>query len=66
MYEGMTVKDFQDILQDMKSIYPFEDQETRLCTYNSNSRAHDTVEIVTTDKNTGVIISMCKYKKPLE
>lgn len=58
--ENATVKQFKDALEKMKSIYPFDDEKTRLCTRDVFSNLHRTLSIITTDERTGVVIEMSK------
>ena len=55
-----TVKQFIEALDEMRKIYPFNDEETRICTIRMESLSHDGVQIITRDKNTGVDIMMSK------
>ena len=64
--DELTVREYNDILEEMRSIYPFVDSETRIYTYNPISRISDQVNIITVDKKTGIVIHMYKQKKPLE
>ena len=55
-----TVKQFKDTLDVMKTIYPFEDDKTRMSTEDPMRMAHDTLYIETTDETTGVKITMSR------
>ena len=61
--QGVTVKQFKDVLQEMKSIYNYKDDETRLGGCFDPRFTNETpsrVEIYTTDKATGIDIVMSK------
>lgn len=62
---GATVKQFLDTLEEMRSIYPFEDDKTRLSTNNRNSFDHNALTIVTKDERTGVWVEMSKDILPV-
>lgn len=55
-----TVKQFKEALDEMKTIYPYEDEKTRLSTMCPESLVHNTLNIVTQDEKTGIYISMSK------
>lgn len=55
-----TVKEFKDILDEMKGIYPYEDEKTWLSTHNILTREPDSLEIATVDETTGISIVMAK------
>lgn len=55
-----TVKQLKDMLEEMKTIYDYDDSETILSTYNILTLGHDQLEIRTIDKETGVTIVMAK------
>lgn len=55
-----TVKQFKDMLEEMKTIYDYDDSETILSTHNLLTLGHDQLEIQTIDKETGVTIVMAK------
>lgn len=58
---GMTLKQFNDTLEEMRTIYPFKDETTRLGELRDlNSDSLRQVEIVTTDEETGIQIIMSK------
>jgi hypothetical protein len=60
---GGTVKQFYNALYEMKSIYPFDDEKTQICTRNEYSLAENQLSIVTVDEKTGITIQM---SKPIE
>lgn len=60
MVEGATVKKFLDAIEEMRTIYPFEDDKARLATMDMKSLSPRCLTIVTTDEKTGVYISMSK------
>jgi hypothetical protein len=55
-----TVKQFKDTLELMRSIYPFEDDKTRIQTRNFESLDHNHLSLRTQDEKTGVWIEMTK------
>lgn len=55
-----TVKQFKDMLEEMKTIYPYEDDKTILSTHDIMTLGHTALEIKTTDEKTGVTIVMSK------
>lgn len=58
---GMTLKQFNDVLDEMHTIYPFELDKTRLGElHDLNMDAHRRVEIITEDEKTGITIVMAK------
>ena len=60
---GMTVQQFKEILEDMKTVYNYDDSETRFGACYDPRMSPDTinrVEIYTKDKETGISITMSK------
>lgn len=58
---GMTIKEFNDILNDMHSIYPFKPESTQIVSLEDiRTNTIRQVEILTTDEDTGVDIVMTK------
>lgn len=55
-----TIKQFLDTLETMRTIYPFEDEKTRLQTSNIQNLEHNHLSIITKDEKTGVWIEMSK------
>lgn len=55
-----TVKQFKDALEEMKKIYPYDDEKTQLTTHNIMTMSCDVLEISTTDEDTGIKIVMAK------
>lgn len=55
-----TIKQFKDTLEVMRSIYPFEDDKTRMQTRDIQSLDHNHLSIVTKDENTGVWIELSR------
>ena len=55
-----TVKQFKDMLEEMRAIYDYDDSETILSTHNILTLGHDRLEIETVDKETGITIVMAK------
>lgn len=58
----MTIADFNKVLELMRKIYNFDDQETQLLNVNDPRMGHCPcrVEITTKDKETGVQIVMSR------
>lgn len=56
-----TVKQFMDGLEEMRKIYPFEDDKTYMGTENIESRQHNRLSIYTVDEKTKIQITMEKY-----
>lgn len=58
---GMTLKQFDDVIQEMKSIYPFEDDKAYIGNLHEMSTDMPSqVEIHTKDEKTGIKIVMLK------
>lgn len=58
---GMTIKQFNDVIKDMKTIYPFEDDKARLAdTRDVISCAERHVEVLVKDERTDITIVMSK------
>ena len=59
---GMTVEEFQLILNEMRTVYPFKDEETIFgtCYDPREERGTSRVEICTKDQDTGIYITMRK------
>jgi hypothetical protein len=59
---GMTVWEFKDILEDMKKVYAYKDEETLFgLTYDPREeKGTSRVEICTKDQDTGIYITMRK------
>ena len=56
-----TVKQFKDTLEEMKSVYNYDDDKTELTTTNVlNMRATDYLEIHTIDERTGITVILAK------
>ena len=57
-----TVKQFLDALGEMREIYSFEDEKTRIVTYDIiTPKINDALQISTVDEKTGIHICMSKY-----
>lgn len=56
-----TVKQFKDMIEEMRTVYPFEDDKTYLSTHNIVSGDNSRLEIQTKDEKTGVDIVMSKH-----
>ena len=58
---GMSLSQFNQVIDDMRTIYPFDEKETYLSDLRDNiSNSLRKVEIITKDKKTGVDILMSK------
>ena len=58
---GMTIKEFNDVLNEMHCIYPFKPETTHLGDLRDIiTDAIRQVEIITTDEETGIKIVMAK------
>lgn len=55
-----TVKEFYEALNEMRAIYPFDDEKTRLCTRDAWRNEENHLSIITTDEKTGIDIHMSK------
>lgn len=55
-----TIKQFKDTLEQMKSIYDYDDAETIMSTHNILTLSNDYLEIKTVDEKTGITIVMAK------
>lgn len=58
--ESANVKQFLDALQEMKAIYPFNDEKTIICTRSFETLSHNALSIRTQDEDTGIFIEMSK------
>lgn len=56
----MTVKQLKDMIEEMRTVYPFEDDKTHISTYNVRRFNQNEVNLFTKDKRTGVVIKMEK------
>lgn len=61
---GGTVKQFLDTLEEMRTIYPFENDKTRLSTHSAITMDHNALNIVTKDEKTGIWIELHKAILP--
>lgn len=62
---GGTVKQFLDTLEEMRTIYPFENDKTKLSTHSHTSCDHNALTIVTKDEKTGIWIELHKDILPV-
>ena len=53
-----TVKQFKDLLEDMKTVYQYKDEATEMATLDVYTRDHNHLTLITTDEATGVKITM--------
>lgn len=62
---GMSLADFNSVISEMKTIYPFKDDEAYLGNLRDIiSDSMRRVEIMTKDKNTGIEIVLSKEVDP--
>lgn len=61
-----TVKQFKDTLELMRSVYPFEDDKTRMQTRDIQCLDHNHLSVVVQDEKTGVWIEMSRNLLPRE
>lgn len=57
---NMTVYQFKKALDEMRTVYNFEDDETYIGTQDLKSREHNCISLQTKDKQTGIRICMEK------
>ena len=58
----MTIARLNEVLDEMRTIYPFEDKETYIQLGDKvTGRWSDLIDIQTKDKKTGITISMSKH-----
>lgn len=55
-----TIKQFKEMLEEMKTIYDYDDAETIMSTHNILTGRNDYLEIKTVDEKTGITILMAK------
>lgn len=55
-----TIKQFKDTIEEMRAIYPFDDDKAYITTYNLRSEKNKVLRIHTTDEKTGIEIVMEK------
>ena len=59
--EGMTLEQFNKVIDEMRGIYNFNDSEAYIGNLHDDlTNAPRRVEIITTDKQTGITIAMAK------
>lgn len=56
----VTVKQYKDLLEEMKKVYPYEDEKTNINYMFDMISRYPNLEIQTKDEKTGVIIVMSK------
>lgn len=56
-----TVKQFKDMIEEMRSIYPFDDEKAYMSTYNLVTHENSRLQIQVKDEKTGVLIVMEKH-----
>lgn len=55
-----TVKQFCEWLNEMRKIYPFDDEKTRIRAFNFTNNVNNSLQISTIDEKTGIHIFMSK------
>jgi hypothetical protein len=55
-----TVKQFKEALEEMKTIYPYQDEKTVIQTRNAINMGHNHLSIATRDEKTGILVEMSK------
>ena len=63
---GMTVHQFKCALEEMRTVYNFDDNETRIGTENLITKEHDRISLETRDKQTGVMVYLQKVVCPCD
>lgn len=58
--EDGTVKQFMEALEEMRTIYPFDDEKTTMHTLSPYTHSHGILRIFTRDERTGIHIEMTK------
>ena len=58
--EGATVKNFKDALEEMRKVYDYKDEETRVCIVDERGFAPNSLSITTVDEKTEIKIMMTK------
>lgn len=56
-----TVKQFKDMIEEMRLIYPFDDEKAYMSTHDLVTRENSRLQIQVKDEKTGVFIVMEKY-----
>lgn len=56
-----TVKQFKDMIEEMRSIYPFDDEKAYMSTHDLVTHDNSRLQIQVKDEKTGVLIVMEKY-----
>lgn len=56
----MTVQQVYDILKEMKSVYQYDDNDSKLWFFNPKRNSCDEITLVTHDVETGVEVTLCK------
>lgn len=57
---GVTVKQFLTALEEMRTIYLFDDKKTRVSIDHNPISFEERLSVITTDESTGVVIEMSK------
>ena len=57
---GCTVKRFLTVLEEMRTIYPFDEEKTKVSINHNHMNLEEHLWVATTDERTGVVIEMTK------
>ncbi len=55
-----TVKQFHDAIEEMRSIYPFENEDAKMTDFDIISRNRDCLQITIEDERTGIVVTLSK------
>ena len=56
-----TVKQFKDMIEEMKSIYPFDEEKAYMSTHDLMTKDNFKLQIQVTDEKTGILVVMEKH-----
>ena len=56
-----TIKQFKDMIEEMKSIYPFDEEKAYMSTHDLMTRDNRKLQIQVTDEKTGILVVMEKH-----
>ena len=61
-----TVKQFKDMIEEMRSIYPFDDEKACMSTHDLVTHDNSRLQIQVKDEKTGVLIVMEKHVSDIQ
>lgn len=61
-----TVKQFKDMIEEMRSIYPFDDEKAYMSTNDLVTHDNSRLQIQVKDEKTGVLIVMEKHVSDIQ